>query len=72
MTREDHLAWCKKRALACVERGELEEALFSMGKDLQAHPAFQGMTLSTMFLLGINYVAQGDAPAMRRWIEGFR
>jgi len=37
-TREKHLAWCKQRALEFVDRGELQEAVNSMEKDLAAHP----------------------------------
>ena len=38
MTREEHLAWCKKRALQYVELGKLNEALASMMADLSQHP----------------------------------
>ena len=37
-TREEHLAFCKKRALEYVAIGELQNALNSMMSDLTRHP----------------------------------
>ena len=39
MTRAEHLAWAKKRALEHVDRGELQHALDSMISDMRKHPA---------------------------------
>ena len=36
--RAQHLEWCKKRALAYVDQGYLQEALESMLSDLAKHP----------------------------------
>lgn len=36
--REEHLSWCKQRALELVELGELKEALNSIYSDLRKHP----------------------------------
>lgn len=41
MTRADHLAWAKQRALEYVERGDLPNAISSMISDLLAHEAWQ-------------------------------
>jgi hypothetical protein len=38
MTRQEHLAWAKKRALECCDRGELQHALDSLISDLVKHP----------------------------------
>lgn len=38
MTRQEHLAWAKKRALEYVDRGELQLALDSLISDLGKHP----------------------------------
>jgi hypothetical protein len=44
MTREEHLAWAKTRALEYANRGDLVNAVASMGSDLAllvgAAPAF--------------------------------
>jgi hypothetical protein len=62
MDRAEHLIWCKKRALEYVDRGELANAVASMGSDL-GNPVF--------LQLGLLYVMQRDSAGVRRWIEGF-
>ncbi len=37
MTREEHVAWCKKRALAELDRGSLANAWASMVSDMNKH-----------------------------------
>lgn len=72
-TREEHLAWCKQRALAYVDQGDLQNALASMGSDMRKHP--QTDTPAAAMILGmdgIRYVMSNDADGMRRLIEGFR
>lgn len=72
MTRAEHLAWCKERALEYVDAGDLANAVASMGSDLQKHPE-TGNTSSLAYLLrlGMMYYDQGDPAAVRRWINGF-
>lgn len=68
MTREDHLEWAKKRALAYLPHDPLE-AMTSMGSDLTKHPGLKnhaGLRIMPMF-----YGAQYDTQSVRRWIEGF-
>lgn len=38
MDRAEHLQWCKNRAMEYVDRGEINDALASMGSDLNKHP----------------------------------
>jgi hypothetical protein len=38
MTREEHLQWCKDRAMEYVEREDYSSAIASMGTDLNLHP----------------------------------
>lgn len=70
-TREEHLAWCKQRALEYVAQGDLHNAFASMGSDLNKHEGtrdHQGMVLGMMMMMGGHL----DAPEkMRRFIEGF-
>ena len=70
MTRDEHLAWAKKRALLYLDRGDLKEAFTSMGSDLSKHPAFQKIG-EVMFPLDMLHVMNHDARELRRWIEGF-
>ena len=69
---EEHLAYCKRRALAYVEQGDLTQAFASMGSDLAAHPLthnHSGVLLGTMLLMGGHL---DTAEKMRTFIEGFR
>jgi hypothetical protein len=68
LTREEHLAWAKKRALAHLDRGDVESAVASMACDLKTHEDLRkSATVGALILLGCR--THGD---VRRWIEGFR
>jgi hypothetical protein len=69
-TRDEHLAWCKTRALEYLDRGELADAVASMGSDLGKH--HETRSNDAILMLGMTYVIDGDAAGVRRWIEGFR
>lgn len=71
MTRDEHMAWCKQRALEYVDRGETVEAVASMLSDLGKHEetkTHMGGTLGTMLLVG-GHLSRPDQ--VRKWIEGF-
>ncbi len=68
MTRDDHLAWAKARALAYLPQNP-REAMTSMMSDLMKHPDLKnhfGLQIAPMF-----YGAHDDEREVRRWIEGF-
>lgn len=76
MSRAEHLAWCKQRALDYVNRGELVNALASFTSDMDKHPD----TAETMHSEAISMLAAveavpavmaNDAARLRRFIEGF-
>lgn len=70
-TRADHLAWCKQRALAYVEAGDLTNAFASMASDLNKHEEtanHAALEIGMLLLLGGNL---STATQMRRFIEGF-
>jgi hypothetical protein len=71
MTRDEHLTWCKKRALEYLDRGDAVNAVASMGSDLSKHEGtnFFG---DEIMALGMLYATNGDIEGLRRWIEGFR
>jgi hypothetical protein len=69
MTRAEHLAWAKARALEYVEIGELPNAVASMGSDLGKHP--ETRRDPSLLMLGVIAAAKGDREEVRRWIEGF-
>jgi len=71
MNRNEHVEWCKQRALIYIEKGELNNALASMGSDLnkyvdtENHPGMQiGMMLLATGQLNSNH-------KMREFINGF-
>jgi hypothetical protein len=71
MTRAEHLAWAKERALEYVAKGDLGQAIASMTSDLAKHPELAGhigIELGAMLLFG-GHLSQREA--VRHWIEGF-
>lgn len=71
ISREEHLAVCKQRALEYLDDGDAKNAVASMISDLGKHSAWRGSTfLDGMSLIGMFTVAEGDEP-VRKWIEGF-
>lgn len=70
--REERLAFCKRRALEYVDRGEIAEAVNSMLSDLGKFPELRehvGGTLGAMLLISGFLSHEGE---VRKWIEGFR
>jgi hypothetical protein len=70
-TREEHLAWCKSRALEYCEAGKHADALGSMISDLKKHPELEnhpGIQLGAMLMFGGHLDSAAEA---RRFIEGF-
>lgn len=54
-TRAEHLAWCKQRALAYCDAGDVSQAYASMGSDLSKHPETArhgGLEIGIMMLMG--------------------
>lgn len=70
MTRDEHIAWCKRRALEYFDRGDLISAVTSMMADMYKHSE----TKLNDFLVmdGINALTNDDREHVKRWIEGFR
>ena len=71
ISRADHLAWCKMRALEYVDAGDVNQAFASMGSDLNKHPEtanHSAMELGMMLLMGGHLSAPQK---MREFINGF-
>lgn len=69
-TRDEHLAWCKQRALAYLPSSPTD-AFASMTSDLNKHDDTRnhsGMELGLMLMLSGHL---NDPAEMRRFIEGF-
>lgn len=69
-TRDEHMEFCKRRALEYVDIGELAQAVQSMGSDLAAHP--QTMQATSILWIGHLEAETGDPEKVRRWIKGFK
>ena len=70
-TRDEHIEWCKERALEYVDRGELSNAMASMGSDLEKHPETEkhpGIQMGIMMLVGGMLSSDHE---MRKFIDGF-
>lgn len=70
-TREEHLAWCKQRALEYIDRGEINEGLTSMMSDMSKHqetasPALDQLTVGLMMVGALSTREEA-----RRHINGF-
>ena len=73
MTRDEHLAECKRMALEYLDRdNNPREAFTSMLSDLRKHPEtanHKGGEMGVMFMLLPGWI---DNPVeVRRWIVGF-
>jgi hypothetical protein len=71
MTRQEHLQWCKDRALEYVEAGDLTDAWDSMVSDLNKHDETRGhaaIQLDIMMMMPQNLNTKDE---MKKFIEGF-
>jgi hypothetical protein len=71
MNREEHLEWCKKRALEYVDVGDLTNALASMTSDLSKHPTTEKHAGIQLGLLMLMAGRLNTPDKMRKFIEGF-
>jgi hypothetical protein len=71
MTRDEHLAWAKARALEYLDRGDIREAVASMLSDLSKHPDLKGSG-DAAGPLGLAAIMSGSTLVVRGFIEGFR
>lgn len=70
MTRDEHLDWCKRRALAYLP-GNVQDAVTSMLSDLGKHDETRPV-LEIMGMAGILVIQTNNPAEARRFIEGFR
>ena len=71
MTRDEHLAWAKGRAMEYLDRGKVADAIASMMSDLGKHEDFNSIE-AKMAPLGLFYAMNNDYDGAKRFIEGFR
>lgn len=74
MTREEHMQWCKDRAMEYVRRGDLLEGVTSMMSDMEKHPETKlapGSILQQLGMMTAMDAQRGDRAAVERYILGF-
>lgn len=68
----EQMAWCKKRALEYVDRGDLINALASFASDITKDESTNTEANVTLAgTMGLLYVMNDDTVGFRRFIEGF-
>jgi len=72
VTRQEHLDWCKQRALEYVNAGDLVNAVASMGSDLSKHPLTKFLAEPNITFAAALAAQSGDVDFVRRYITGFR
>jgi hypothetical protein len=73
MTRDEHLAWAKKRALEYLDAGDPAQAFTSMLSDMTKHPEFEnhpGNRIGVGFMMLDGWIT--NPSEVRRWIVGYR
>jgi len=70
-TREEHLAWCKTRALEYVDHGDLRQALTSMGSDLTKHDETKNHPAITIMVQLMLLGKLSSSDEVTRFINGF-
>lgn len=73
MTRQEHLDWCKKRAMEYVAQGDLLQSVTSMMSDINKHPetADKGGALAMLGMMALLQAQSGDREGVVRYITGF-
>lgn len=69
MTRQEHMDWCKKRALEYLDKGDVANAVASMLSDLSKHP--ETTIPPELSMIGMLSVMSNDRDGARRFIVGF-
>lgn len=72
VTRDEHLKWCKDRAMEYVRRGELLEGVTSMMSDMDKNPETKlGPATSALGIQAALSATRGDRDFVERFILGF-
>jgi len=71
MNREEHLQWCKDRAMVYVRNNDLKNAFASFASDMRKHPETSNhlaLGIGTRLMMNGNLNSQSE---MEKWILGF-
>lgn len=67
-TREEYIAWCKKRAMEYHARGDYALAVTSLVSDMNKRDDTK--ITPTVAALGVMYAAHHDGSGIKRFIDG--
>lgn len=70
MTRDEHLAWCKERALAYLPASP-QEAVTSMLSDMSKHPELEAAARGPLAEIGLMMLMGSNLGDIRSYITGF-
>jgi len=71
MTRDEHLAWCKRRAHEYLNiDGDVRNAVQSMISDMQKHDDTKNIA-PELLAQSFSVMLSGDLGLARRYIDGF-
>lgn len=71
-TRQDHLAWCKRRAMEYVNAGDYNSAVTSMLSDLSKHPETANSARGVLAQMGMMELMRGPTrESITRYVQGF-
>ena len=71
MDRQEHLQWCKDRAMEYVDQNDFRQAVTSMCSDLDKHPetaGHAGIEMGMMLMMGGLLSSRAEA---EKFIQGF-
>ena len=72
MNREEHLKWCKDRAMEYVRAGNFNEAVASMLSDLGKHEETKSSSTGACASLGMMALMTGPtSEKITRFVQGF-
>ncbi len=70
-TREEHLKWCKQRALELIDSGDWHQGLASMLSDINKHPETQGHPAAGLAAMLMFAGQLNDTKSVREFVLGF-
>jgi hypothetical protein len=71
MTRQEHLDWCKQRAIEYVDRGDMKNAFASMMSDIRKHKETSNHPAINVGMQMLMSGKLSNAEDMRKFINGF-
>lgn len=70
MTRQEHIVWCKERALELLDSGDTNGAMASMMSDMTKHDETIG-AMDAMKPIAMVTMMSGNVNEIRKFIDGF-